>query len=594
MFKRIGDCCGGFLDVDLDTEYFTQLQWARILVKTESEDLPRSLQVVMGSSCFAIQLWWEVPARLSVVVPAKLKNRGPPECVRAGTMEKIGTKEGVSTNASETRSKVNNVSPWVCVGSEKGATDGTSLLVEVSKSRTNVCVGKGGEDKGKEEESGGCPRFDVSQSGLELKEKRKGVFIGKEVRRWTKAQLNGPKSIVNKNDKMASTKISSRMFEACIQDKALEEDQAQLLAQSSLIQDLYLGGRKSPRPVTNSSLSNKEVSGSIDVRMGGPAAGLHHCCDVGVGLQGWKSQISKEVGLSRINQATNEMLREEGSRYALYISRGSRELSSSTDFPSILPSSGKSMDMVLARDGFYLNKVDKDKEERIFPDPLKVNELEIAEGGIPLVSEGFFDKTVDRGCSPLWVSPLAVWASKGSKGKVSCPRDRVSPSLEDVSLVGQDSLLPLSVFGRVLLPGGFSGAGGSDDVEDKDDHSPRCMVAMNGKEGEMLTEGSLMEVKVRTEIFPVDLEERYESWEESCMVKFSEYLGFSTKGHECEILSLLRRLTVKQNQMRPKGQQVVSRCERELKKLECTMKYKGQWYAKGPSKNKGDLQQKLR
>ena len=252
------------------------------------------------------------------------------------------------------------------------------------------------------------------------------------------------------------------------------------------------------------------------------------------------------------------------------------------------------MEMVLVRDDFFLNKVGKEKEEMIFSDPLKANELEIAEGGIPLSPEGFFDKTMDKGCSPLWVSPLAVWASKGSKGKVSCPRDRVSPSLEDVSLVGQDSLLPLSVFGRVLLPGGFSGAGGSDDVEDRDDHPPRCMVAMNGKEGEMLTEASLMEVEVRTEIFPVDLEERYESWEESCLVKFSEYLGFPKKGHEWEILSLLRRLTVKQNQMRPKGQQVVSRCGRELKKLECIMKYKGQWYAKEPSKNKGDMQQKIR
>ena len=45
------------------------------------------------------------------------------------------------------------------------------------------------------------------------------------------------------------------------------------------------------------------------------------------------------------------------------------------------------------------------------------------------------------------------------------------------------------------------------------------------------------------------------------MVKFSEYLGFPTKGHEREILSLLRSLTVKQNQMRSKGKQVVSRCE---------------------------------
>ena len=109
MFKRIGDCYGGFAAVDLETENFMQLQWARILVKTEREDLPRSLQVVMGSSCFVIQLWWEVLACLSVVVPARLKNRGSPESVRAGIMEKIGTKECVTTNAIETQSKVNNV-----------------------------------------------------------------------------------------------------------------------------------------------------------------------------------------------------------------------------------------------------------------------------------------------------------------------------------------------------------------------------------------------------------------------------------------------------------------------------------------------------
>ena len=151
--------------------------------------------------------------------------------------------------------------------------------------------------------------------------------------------------------------------------------------------------------------------------------------------------------------------------------------------------------------------------------------------------------------------------------------------------------------------GFFSSVGDSDDVEDRVGHLPWFMVDTNGKEGGTLTEGSLMEVEVesgfsrewtRTENFPVDSERRYESWEEICMVKFSEYLGFSTKGHEREILSLLRSLTVKQNQMRSKGQQVVSRCERELKKLECTMKYKGQWYEKGPSKNKGELQQKLR
>ena len=68
----------------------------------------------------------------------------------------------------------------------------------------------------------------------------------------------------------------------------------------------------------------------------------------------------------------------------------------------------------------------------------------------------FFNKILDKGFSPLCVSPLAVWVSKGNMEKGSYPRERVIPSLKDVenapmyesySLVGQDFLLPLSVFG---------------------------------------------------------------------------------------------------------------------------------------------------
>ena len=119
-----------------------------------------------------------------MVVSAKLKNRGPPKCVRAGTIEKIGTEEGVSTDAREIQSKANNVSSWYCDGSEKGVTDSTSLLFEASKSRIDVCLGKGGEDRGREEETGGCPRLAISQTGLELKKKKKRGFYwegGKEM-----------------------------------------------------------------------------------------------------------------------------------------------------------------------------------------------------------------------------------------------------------------------------------------------------------------------------------------------------------------------------------------------------------------------------
>ena len=60
VFRKIGECCGGFVVVDEDTVAFKELQWARLLVKSEGLEWPSSLQVAVGSSYYAIQLWWEV------------------------------------------------------------------------------------------------------------------------------------------------------------------------------------------------------------------------------------------------------------------------------------------------------------------------------------------------------------------------------------------------------------------------------------------------------------------------------------------------------------------------------------------------------
>ena len=64
---------GGFVAVDEDTATFKELQWARILVKYEELEWPSSLQVVVDSSCFAIQLWWEVQPRV-LEVAMEFKN----------------------------------------------------------------------------------------------------------------------------------------------------------------------------------------------------------------------------------------------------------------------------------------------------------------------------------------------------------------------------------------------------------------------------------------------------------------------------------------------------------------------------------------
>ena len=72
MFKKIGDGCGGFIAVDEYIAFFMELQWARILVKLEGKELPSSLEIVVRSGCFAIQLWWEThPSFVQVVSASK-------------------------------------------------------------------------------------------------------------------------------------------------------------------------------------------------------------------------------------------------------------------------------------------------------------------------------------------------------------------------------------------------------------------------------------------------------------------------------------------------------------------------------------------
>ena len=81
----------------------------------------------------------------------------------------------------------------------------------------------------------------------------------------------------------------------------------------------------------------------------------------------------------------------------------------------------------------------------------------------------------------------------------------------------------------------------------------------------------------------------YEKWEDSCLIKFSEFLGFSTEGFESEILGLLSKIVAKQNQGENKGAIIKSRCERELKKLVCTINYDGRNQIKGGDKERGSI-----
>ena len=57
------------------------------------------------------------------------------------------------------------------------------------------------------------------------------------------------------------------------------------------------------------------------------------------------------------------------------------------------------------------------------------------------------------------------------------------------------------------------------------------------------------------------------SWEESCLARFSKFLGFSTSGHEEEILEFLKRFNVGRRKGKGKGGNRITKFDREMKKL---------------------------
>ena len=87
---------------------------------------------------------------------------------------------------------------------------------------------------------------------------------------------------------------------------------------------------------------------------------------------------------------------------------------------------------------------------------------------------------------------------------------------------------------------------------------------------------------------------KYGSWESRCLVKFSKFLGFPTKGFEKEILNLLEKLVASHKRCKEKGSQSVSKSERELRRLRSTINYNGNKINKGGWRDRGNLLLKLK
>ena len=89
--RRIGEECGGFLTVDSQTEKLEELQWARILVKRNGEELPNVVEVWVEELCYSITLWWEIRPVMRAATAGKRGKKvvtggkvGGEACTRSG------------------------------------------------------------------------------------------------------------------------------------------------------------------------------------------------------------------------------------------------------------------------------------------------------------------------------------------------------------------------------------------------------------------------------------------------------------------------------------------------------------------------------
>ncbi|RVW96961.1 hypothetical protein CK203_032292 [Vitis vinifera] len=121
VFKLIGDGCGGFIAVDNKTESMTELQWARMLVKSASRDTPSSVQIVDEMGCFSVQLWWESPPWFSQVVPVgSALGKGVAVAVEvAGSGSRDECRGGVLVKVGQSKEQRGVVEP-PCGSSSKG------------------------------------------------------------------------------------------------------------------------------------------------------------------------------------------------------------------------------------------------------------------------------------------------------------------------------------------------------------------------------------------------------------------------------------------------------------------------------------------
>ena len=543
ILRQIGDACGGFVTLDKNTEERKEVKWARILIKVEGKSRPSVVNILEGPRSFELQIWWEIAPWVTGVYPVSsgevLKN---PE-------EEDDVKTRADNRVSFPGPKCSQVRQWEQAREAKVEKRmGPAMTFVVPSTSGALMRGRGGAypeicwnkqdgrsvlGMGSTQQAGnggGTKARDGLLSGLKEK-----VFNGPRAR-----SIRSPVGLKIRN--------------------GLKEDLKRLQ------NGAYI--------TTNGAASSGGEYGPVLYRMqAGPSNVAREEIAGKRGFWGLKKSFKEaRFGPSGEVSGSKELRRQEEGGASPGV-EGSSEIMVD---PTWICARGPLLQAFEGSPGTRGTSSFENCREK----GLRTGQTECLAMG----SSGQGNATEGRADG----SSLALVEKIPKSPEVDDDKESrthaIGPRFESLSLTDCSSPL-FSVFGRPLLTGGSSGLGEFLENEILGDMEPLRVVSVDGSEWGTGIDSALLEdgqesvkeksVKIRPECMG------YDNWEDSCLLKFSEFLGVNTVGFEEEILKLMRKLEAQQEGDKRKDHPIETRCERELRKLECTINYSGKSQNRG-------------
>ena len=517
ILEKIGNGCGGYIALDKDTTQRNDIRWARILGKKDRTRKPSSANLLAGARSYELQIWWEIQPRVMEVYPRGCRNKnflmtssGEDE----GKTRAPGRVKGVKENRSHyTRERQYGEGQWEDL--EKSGRGGV-----MSQRPKHV-----GNDKV------GTKQSDGFQKNMGIKEREGGGGGGKLVISRDIDQGGLGRQTGKLGDQYQRSYLGTTVGQSQLKEQTKGPTSENVTGVERAKGTGLVGGKS--KVTTHDCLlllqRNKDKAGDEKngekgktVAVGGQKDGLLH----------WEGQKLKQAVMQKEWTASSSC-RLDSTNMVQVRSRVREGNNGLWEFGGVKPKANRA----------HAKQIGPVSPRQTDPAAKKLSPVQTGLSENPAVKYVYVEQ---QSCniSPEWktmkqsseVTPINNWKEGGRR----VDQD-VIPLLENdvsryVKPIHEDyPSSKISVFGRPLLMGGSSNLEDPLKLKEIDDSVPLRMVAVDGREWglvssdalEVIEEGTCGEGQQEEESFSGESGgSSYENWEDSCLIKFSEFLGF--------------------------------------------------------------------